>query len=279
MRYLLFLLFLGSSLLGMEADFPLSQEAIREKRMNSTISKAEYEAAKPWRDFFNLRLDKRIEKLPSLLQAGVDPRMRIPTRSFSGCLAETPLHRAAASDSKDLVNYLLAYGADPNGENGQGQHALFNAFAQYGQHDFTRKETGRPVEVDMSIAKLLLLQGANPHKRDRFKKSVIDCVDERDVELKDMLENFASYRSEHAAEFDEMQHELDILRIEREFKRTVKRNGLWNALHGINMRRLPICPPLPAEQNVPFEAGKRKRDDDENGENFRSPKSRAFALN
>ena len=255
MRYLFLLLFLGSSLCGME-------------ELRRPISQAEFETAKPWRKvLFHGTHGERFEKVKQLLKAGVDPGMRVPRMKFSGCGATTPLHWAAEADFKDIVCYLLAYGADPKTKDGNGEDAFFKAFADYRRQDLFRKLGTHVPTPDMSIVKCFLLQGVDPHKNNNFNISVLDFIHEDDAELREMLEDFETYKSNHAKEFDDIRYEHDLLRIKIEFENKLKRFGLRNTLSG-------ICEPRPSSTrpNGLSGAGKRKRDDDEG---FHSPRSHA----
>ncbi len=262
MRYLFLLLFLGSSLCGME-------KGLHWKKKEGVISPAEYKAAELWRNVVSSPSPPtaRIEEVKRLLQAGLDPNMKIPSRNFPGCAATTPLHWASGSGLLDAVNYLLIYGADPKGCDGEGGTTLFQALQAYRLQDVFRKLGTRPPMPDMSVVKLLLLRGADPHNKDRCGNSVFDSIDAHDIELREMLENFETYKSNHAKEFDDIRYEHDLLRIKIEFENKLKRFGLRNTLSG-------ICEPRPSSTrpNGLSGAGKRKRDDDEG---FHSPRSHA----
>jgi len=215
------------------------------KEDKPAISKEEFQAvfnaSRPWREVCSSKNPgERLEKIKRLLEAGVDPNMKIPVRNFPGCGVTTPLQWAAAGGLRSEVSYLLAYGADLSVQDGNGETALFKAFDEYRRQGlFKITHISTP---DMSIVKLLLLQGANPHQKNNAGRSVLDVIDERDIELSEMLGDFETYKYNHPSEFYAIEYDFDIFRIQLEFEKRKKLRGFWNTIRGIREFRHPALP-------------------------------------
>lgn len=260
MRYLLILLFLGGSLVGME------EGSVK------VISPAEFEAAKPWRDVFSHRNpDEILEGVQRLLQAGEDPNRIIPAKDLTKSLATTPLHVAAERGLLNVVTYLLVHGAALDGKDGNGSNVLSAALKRYKTQSFLKERVGFMPTPDLSVAKLFLLQGANPYEKNQFGVSQRDFIDPTDTELWEMLENFETYKSKHEEEFRDVQDQYDSQQV---IKFSRRYSTVFNALRVREMgqrERVGFKPQVPLRQAV-----KRRRDaGDSDGEGLRSPKSRA----
>ncbi len=274
MRYLFLLLFLGSSLCGMEAEMDVVFEAVGPldravkagdvEEAADLISKgfplSSYSCNEPmWFAFGLKNADKREKMVKLLLKKGVDlngmvgsKRNLNPSRSL--------LSRAVSEKRLAETARLLAYGADPNKPSlDDGGTALHEAATKYriGMRYF--KES---LERSKSIMKLLMLSGANPQAVDSFGHTVDWLLDDNDEEMKDLLENFDAYRQRNPDAFVDMQNLLDEMRIEKDFERKVQLFGRRAVLDGTyrfdRPRALSFNPILPGYQS-PDGAGKRKR--------------------
>lgn len=77
----------------------------------------------------------------------------------------TPLHWAALTGANNCVQYLLAWGADPNMKDTNGCTPLHLAI-----------EEAVPEFKESYIVRLLLMHGADPAIRDSSGKSAIDAA-------------------------------------------------------------------------------------------------------
>lgn len=275
MRYLFLLLFLGSSLCGMEAEMDEVFEAVGPiaravqagdvEEVADLISKgfslSSYSYNEPMWFAFGLEdADKREKMVKLLLEKGVDMNgmvglKRNPTPS------ESLLSRAVSEKRLAETALLLAYGADPNKPSlDYGGTALHEAATKYRiAMRYFKESLERPV----SIIKILMLSGANPQAKDYFGNTVGWSLHDNDKEMKDLLENFDAYRQKNPDAFVDTQKLLDEMRIERDFKRKVQLFGRRAVLDGTyrfeRPRALSFNPILPGYQS-PDGAGKRKRE-------------------
>jgi len=276
MRYLFLLLFLGSSLCGMEEGQSSQGREAHDERRVGVISSEEFEAAKPWRDVFSHRNpDEILKGVQRLLQAGEDPNRKFSASNFPKSLATTLLHEAAERGLLKVAMYLLIYGASLDGKDGYGNSVLSAALKRYKTQSFLNGHVHDMPTPDLSVTKFFLLRGADPYQKSLFEIMPLTFIREDDIKVREMLEDFKTYKSNHAKEFEKMQHAYDKKCIRREFERKVQQFGRRNTISGIGEPRSSST-----RLNELSEAGKRKRDDyDRDDDAFHSPRSRAtFAL-
>lgn len=282
MRYIFSLLLIAGSLCGMEADNPWGREIIHprgllcEKIVTGDVDEVAalidkghlptdtrfYPHNEPMLFAFMIQdPEKRSKMIHLLLHKGIKPDSLIGS-PYSLRPYQSLLESAVEDSRVDDIALLLAYGADPNRCNRDGETALHKAAESYREAHWYKGGVGE--QEAKEVMELLLMQGAKPQNKSYFKTTAIDLVGGDEVaEL--MLTNFSEYCKKYADSMREQKILLESMQLLKEIDEKKKRYGLLGVVTG-NLGMgfaappvMPIARPEVDSYQTPKDAGKRKR--------------------
>jgi cytohesin len=163
----------------------------------------------PARNIWQAAADGKIDAVKYHLAAGVDVNVKM-----KNILATTPLHEAVRNNRKEIVEFLIAQGANVNARDGSGETALYQA-AHMGYLELCKLLINNGADLNIStfkitmghsplyiairnrhadVAELLITSGADVNKKNKFGESPMDMA------IHAKLQNIVNLLIEHGAE-------------------------------------------------------------------------------